>query len=181
MVRRWDCVTVYVVFGVTGDLFCCLGIMRCWICHIFLLNFCGGNQWLLSSYFPVFVFLHTQQCIYIFFSHVIWIKQEDVTVWSVWTGKCMVIFLFLFSMRAGLNFYFLLSIITFNLGNLSHRVFCKYLQWQVLLNNDLRLDSQRCIFQKKKKKKKMLGFVCFTKMCLWYLCIMDTLNTWIGQ
>lgn len=45
---------------------------------------------------------------------------------------------------------FVFPIITFNFGNLSLRVFCKYLQWQVLLNDRLRLDSQRYIFQKKK-------------------------------
>ena len=104
---------------------------------------------LLSS---ICFFAYTAMHLYIFFScHLNQARRCDSVICLDWKmyGN---IFIFIFS-EGWTKFFFLLSIITFNLGNLSHRVFCKYLQWQVLLNNDLRLDSQRCIFQKKKKKK----------------------------
>lgn len=152
-------------FGVTGDLFCCLGMMKCWICHIFLLNFCDGNQW-----FPVFVFyIHSNA--FFFSCHSNQARRCDSVIcldWNIY-GNNLNIFIEYWTT-------FVFPIITFNFGNLSLRVFCKYLQWQVLLNDRLRLDSQRYIFQ----KKKMLVYICFTRMCLWCLCIMNTLNTWIG-
>ena len=102
---------MYVVFGVTGDLFCCLGMMGGWICHIFLLNFWDSNQC-----FPVFFFFYDEQCIFFFFfflCHSNQARRCDSVICLDWKmyGNNLNIFIEYWTT-------FVFPIIIFNFGNL---------------------------------------------------------------